>query len=139
MDSLIQLYYILANIYFGLCTYLVYDFLFYTQKKLLIIKSIIFYSLIAYLYIILSEKLLIEHNSILIGFYIIGYFLGRKLLKKNIMELSDNFYSLIKAIFKFIKPIIITAFYPPIFKFLINHIKNKRIERKKRFYRYELF
>ncbi len=114
MVALNDLYKTIIVIYLGSFSYILYQIIFYHQKKFLFIKTIFYFSFLAYNIIHIINKYDINIISIYFIFYIFGLFLANKLFYKNIKnnnKLFDIFLIPLKKIFlKIIKFITIPPF-----------------------------
>lgn len=144
MTSLITLLKILLFIYLGSFTYITYQIIFYFQKKLIIIKTLSFFFLIALLIIHTSNKYDVVFFIGYLFFYTIGIIIARHFLKTKIRKNTKLVKHLLYIPFKkcliiFIKKAI---FYSYILK-LKNKVKMykyyKKYPHKKPKSIYELF
>ena len=144
MTSLITLLKILLFIYLGSFTYITYQILFYFQKKFLIIKTLIFFFLIATLIIHLSNKYDVIFFGGYLFFYILGIIITRYILKPKIFKNAKVVeYFLYIPLKKHLINLIKYAFFYSYFINLKNKIKlykyYKKYPHKKPKSIYELF
>ena len=129
MESLYTLYKIIICIYFGIFTSINYQILFSFQKRLLFIKTILFFLIIAIFFINITNKYQINIFHTYIIFYILGILLSHKFLSKYISklikELKNNIVLLKPIIIKITKLLLLPSFY--------QHLKN--IIKQYQFYR----
>ncbi len=126
MESLQNLLKICIVLYLGFFSYILYQILFYHQKRFLFIKTIFFFFLLAILIIHVSNQFDIPIFHIYILFYLLGLYLARlslsKLLRKQNQKLDVVLQPLKKGIIKILKIISIPPF--------IYWLKEKRRLRK---------
>lgn len=116
MESLLNLFKIFICFYLGSFTYITYQILFYYQKRFLLIKTIIFFLIIAILIIKASNTYNIEIFHMYICGYLLGIILAKKYLSIHLFTLNKNFCNsllpLKKPLIKIIKIILLPSFYP---------------------------
>lgn len=84
MTSLITLLKILLFVYLGSFTYIIYQIIFYFQKRFILIKTLSFFFLIAVLIIHTSNKYEVVFFVGYLFFYMIGIIIARHFLKAKI-------------------------------------------------------
>ena len=88
MQSLQQLLYLALYFYLGSFTHITYDTIFFYQKKLLLIKHIIFFSFIAFLWISIANKFSIQMIYIYYIIFIVGYTISYKIFHRCIANIT---------------------------------------------------
>lgn len=143
MAALNDLYKTIIVIYLGLFSYILYQIIFYHQKKFLFTKTIFYFSLLAFIIIKIINNYSINIVSIYFIFYILGLVLANKLFYKKINNYNKslNFFLLP---FKKIIRIIIKLLIIPSFVYIIKdryelHKFYKRYPYKKPISIYYLF
>lgn len=106
MVALQDLFKTIIVIYLGLFSYILYQIIFYHQKKFLFLKTISFFSFLAYIIIKVINNFNIEIISIYFIFYIIGLLLGKKLFNKKMSKYNEKFTDFFNPLKKYIKRII---------------------------------
>lgn len=91
MESLKQLLYLCLYFYLGFITYICYSIIFYYQKKFIFIKIVIYFLLIAYIWIHISNKYLIDFNYFFVISYIIGFLISECLFEKYLNKLNKKY------------------------------------------------
>lgn len=91
MESLKQLLYLLLYFYLGFIAYICYNIIFYYQKRFLIIKAIVFFIIIACIWIHLSNKYEIDFNYFFIISFVLGLFLSQKIFEKYLNKLNEKY------------------------------------------------
>lgn len=126
MESLFNLIRIIIYLYLGGFTYIAYQILFYRQKKFLLIKTIVFFFVLAIIIINTSNKYDVDFFRMYIIIFLFGILLFRKIFKKTIINDNSIFTFHLKPIkkllIKYLKIITIPSFYP-IIKSLIKKYK----------------
>lgn len=114
MESLQALLKVLIVIYLGFFSYILYQILFYHQKRFLFIKTIFFFALLAAILIHVSNRYDIPIFHVYILFYLLGLFLARlafsKPIRKHNKELNTILKPLKKGLYKLLKIISIPPF-----------------------------
>lgn len=123
MDSINQLIHLIIYLYFGAFSYVLFNIIFFHQRKLLTIKVILLFSFIFYLLLKINYKYEIEFNFILLISFLIGFILAIKLLDKMLLNINNRMIYIIDLI-KFLLNIL---FNPPIIKYLKCIIHTKHI------------
>ena len=126
MESLNQLLNLLIYLYLGIFSYILFNVVFFHQRRLLIIKSLFFFLFIFYLTLRISHRYLIEFNFIYIIAYFIGFISAIKIFDKYLFRLNNKIIDVIDLIKFFIN----TSFNPPIIKFIKCYIHTNHIYRK---------
>ncbi len=143
MESLYNLFKVLVCLYLGAFTYLVYQILFFHQKRLLLTKTLLFFGTIAVVLIRVSHRYHIILLSVYLLFFLWGIYLARKFFHRKIIDtnrkITDLFQPVKKKLFLWIKKASIPFFYPYIQRKIQLHRYYKRhpYERPKSIY--ELF
>ena len=101
MISLYNLLRIILVLYLGVFSYILYQFLFFHQKRFLFTKTILYFFVLAALIIKASNKYDISIFHIYILFYFLGLYLAKKGLSKYIKKHNTEFNSLLKPIKKY--------------------------------------
>lgn len=122
MESFYTLLKICLILYFGCFTYLLYQILFYRQKRFLFIKTILFFFCIAVCMIHAINKYHILLFYAYMLFYLLGIYLSRKYLKNMIQKRNKETDILIKPLKKWSLIIFKIITIPPFTKY----IKEKR-------------
>ncbi len=126
MESFFTLLKILLILYLGCFTYLLYQILFYHQKRFLFIKTVCFFLGIA----ILMIKTMNRYHIILFYtyfiFYLLGIYLSRKFLKNNIMKINQEIKRNLIPVQKFCIKLLKIISIPPI----VYYIKEQNQKRK---------
>lgn len=126
MKSLYELLYLLLYLYLGSVTYILFSLIFYHQKKLIIIKTIIFFIAIGILWIYLSNKYFITFNYFYFLSYIIGIIIAKYLFNNTLLKLNKEINKLLIELNYLIKLLII----PPIIYKIKCYFYNKLILKK---------
>lgn len=129
MVSFYNLLRVLLLLYLGIFTYILYQLLFYHQKRFILVKTILFFSCLAVITIWAANKYHIVLFHIYLLFYFVGIYLGRVFFSAQLKQYNYQFKQFITPIklklFQFFKWITI----PPI----VYKIKEKR--KLKKFYK----
>ncbi len=118
MHSILDLYFLLYNIFFGVFVYLIYKIIFF-KNKFIVFKYICFWFSFIYVYILLIDSMFKEFNVFYILFIILGVYISNKYLKKIIIKDIINFYIVFDALLAFI----LRLCRPIIFKYIKNFVK----------------
>lgn len=114
MESLRNLLKILLVLYLGFFSYILYQILFFHQKRFLFIKTILYFSFLAGIIIHVSNRYSIPIFHIYILFYLLGIYLSKlafsKLLKKHNKEFNTILIPFKKITLKVLKIISIPPF-----------------------------
>ena len=122
MTSFLNLLKLLILIYLGLITYIAYQIIFFRQKKLLFIKTIIFFFNCAILLIYISNKYHIYLFHVYLIFYFLGIIIGKKILSKRILLINKEVDPLISKLKIMIKKLLKIISIPPFFYYAKNKI-----------------
>lgn len=122
MESLNNLLKVLLFIYLGIFSYLLYQMLFYHQKRFLFIKTILYFFGLAIIIINVMNKHHIILFTALAFCYLSGIYLGKKFFKEIIIKKNYDFSLLIKPLNKLLLKILKIITIPP----LANYMKEKR-------------
>ena len=144
MESLSTLLKIFLYIYLGSFSYITFKIIFSFQKRLLVIKTFIFFLFLAILIIKITNKYHIKYSLGYIFFFILGILITRYIFKdeisKNIKVVASFIYSPLSKLLRFIVKKIV--FYD-LFLFLKKKYKiykyYKKFPYKKQKTIYELF
>ncbi len=143
MESIQNLIKIGIVLYLGFFSYILYQILFYHQKRLLFLKTILFFFFLASLLIHVSNQYNIPIFHVYILFYLFGIYLARKLFSKLIQkhnkELNTLLIPLKKGTIRVLKIISIPPFIYWIQEKRKLHKFYKEHPNKKPKSRYELF
>lgn len=90
MESLKELLYLFLYAYLGCITYIGYNLFFYHQKKLLIIKGILYFLLIFYIWVKLDYKYQTGINIYYMISYVIGIILGKIIFEAELNKLNKK-------------------------------------------------
>lgn len=130
MESLYNLFRILIVIYLGFFTYICYQLIFFFQKKLLFIKTITYFFVLAIIIIKTINKYQITNTLQYLIFYFSGIILAKKFLKSIILENNKTIKYCLdrfkKPFITFIKRLII----PPLITRIIKQMKLKKYYKK---------
>ena len=122
MISFYNLLKVVLLLYLGIFTYILYQLLFYHQKRFLFIKTILFFSCLAVLIIKASNRYHIALFHVYLIFYFVGIYLGKNFFHNSLKNYNFRFTNLIKPLkaksIHFLKWLLI----PP----LVHKIKEKR-------------
>lgn len=122
MESLQNLFKICIVLYLGFFSYILYQILFYHQKRFLFLKTIIYFFFLAGIIIFVSNRYDIPIFHIYILFYLLGLYLARKLLSKMLYKYNKAFDLILLPLKSILRFICKTIMIPP----LVYWIKNKR-------------
>ncbi len=129
MVSFYNLLRVLLLLYLGMFTYILYQLLFYHQKRFILVKTILFFSCLAVITIWAANKYHIVLFHVYLLFYFVGIYLGRVFFSAQLKQYNYQFKQFITPIklklFQFFKWITIS---PIVYK-----IKEKR--KLKKFYK----
>ncbi len=106
MVALEDLYKTIIIIYLGIFSYILYQIIFYHQKKFLFVKTIFYFSFLAFIIIKIINNYNINIISIYFVFYILGIFLADKFFYKKINTYNKAFIIFLIPFKKIIKKII---------------------------------
>ena len=143
MESLKYLLFSFFACYLGSFSYILYQILFYQQKRFILIKIICYFSFIAFLIIKVKNKYSITPLMVYSFIYLIGMYISRKLFRVYLIEKSKEYKAIKNKFYPIIKYILLLLFIPPLVYIIVCRIKEYRYykkypqERKKT--RYELF
>lgn len=126
MVSFYNLLRVFLLLYLGAFTYILYQLLFYHQKRFLFLKTILFFFGLAALLIHAANKYHIALFHVYLIFYLLGIWGGKKLFSKEIRKKNIEFETILNPIKKYFFKILKLISIPPIFTIL----KRKRKERK---------
>lgn len=125
MESLYQLLYLCLYLYLGIFTHLVYSILFFYQKRLIFIKTILFFFFIAYLWIRITNTYDIVFNYLYPISYILGFILSENLFKENLKKLNTKYLQFLNSakwlLFYYLRRIAV----PPIYDYIRCRIYTK--------------
>lgn len=114
MESLQALLKTLLVLYLGFFSYILYQLLFYHQKRFLFLKTIFFFSFLAGIIIHISNHYSIPIFHIYILFYLLGLYLAKlcfsKLIKKHNKEFDVLLKPAKKVLYKLLKIISVPPF-----------------------------
>lgn len=144
MTSIIILLKIILFIYLGSFTYITYQIFFYFQKRFLMIKTLFFFFVLAYLIIHISNKYNITFFIGFLFFYILGFYMAKHIFKekiyKNVIIVDSFIYTPLKKLLIFtIKKAIFFSNIKILKKKIKLHIYYKKHPHKKPKSIYELF
>lgn len=123
MTSFINLLKVFLLIYLGIITYILYQIIFYRQKKFLFLKTIVFFFVISIMLIYVSNKYdIILFHSYLI-FFFLGVYLGKNIFFKNLKKHNKELNKIIIPVKLHLKKIIKIITIPPLFTLIKNRIK----------------
>lgn len=122
MESLQNLFKICIVLYLGFFSYILYQILFYHQKRLLFIKTIFFFFLLAGIIVHVSNRYDIPIFNVYILFYLLGLYLARLSLSKLLQKQNKKFNTVLLPLKKWAKRILKIISIPP----FIYWIKEKR-------------
>ncbi len=100
MQSLLQLYYVLISLLFGVFIHFLYSLFFLKLKKFIATTQVLFYTSISIIYIRILEVNEIQFNKILILFIVLGYFISYLYLSYEIEKILTVFYKHLEYIYK---------------------------------------
>lgn len=118
MQSLQQLLYLALYFYLGSFTHITYDTIFFYQKKLLLIKHIIFFSFIAFLWISIANKFSIQMIYIYYIIFIVGYTISYKIFHSYITETNTIYKAYIDKFKIFLFYYIKLLLMPPLYNYI---------------------
>lgn len=122
MESLHDLLKALIVLYLGFFSYILYQILFYRQKRFLFPKTILFFLLLAIIIIQVSNRYSIPIFHVYILIYLLGLYVARKILAKPLIKYNIEFKKFISPIKKWSIKILKIISIPP----FIYWIKKKR-------------
>lgn len=122
MESLHNLLKIGIVTYLGFFSYILYQIVFYRQKRFLFAKTILYFSFLAGIIIYVSNQYDIPIFHIYILFYLLGLYLARKSLSKMLRKYNKEFNLVVFPLKLIVHIIWKTILIPP----FIYWIKNKR-------------
>ncbi len=143
MESLFNVLKVLLCIYLGVFTHLLYQLLFYHQKRFLFLKTLLFFGIIAVLMIHMANKfhILLFHMYLL--FYGLGLYLSKRYLASSVLKKNKAFQAFLKPLEKKLFSILIKLSLPPFYSEIKAKIKTYRYYRKYPYLKpktiYELF
>ncbi len=126
MISFYNLLRVILLLYLGIFTYILYQLLFYHQKRFLFIKTILFFFGLAAILIYASNKYHIALFHVYLLFYLLGIWAGKKVFSKDIRKRNIEFKTILDPIKKYFYKFLKLISIPPFFSIL----KTKRKERK---------
>lgn len=91
MESFYNLLKVLLCIYLGICCYILYQMIFYRQKRFILLKIIFFFGGMAILLIRVSNRYHIILFHIYLCFFLLGIFTGKKLFQENLKTNNKAF------------------------------------------------
>lgn len=118
MESFYTLLKIGLILYLGCFTYLLYQLLFFHQKRFLFIKTILFFFGIAVCMIEAMNRYHIVLFYAYVIFYLIGIYLSKKFLKKSIMKYNHQFNTLLTPLKNYTILCLKIITIPPLIKFI---------------------
>lgn len=143
MESLRYLFYSLLACYLGSFSYILYQILFYQQKKFIFIKIICYFLFIAFIIIRVKNKYGIALLFSYFIIYLTGMYLARKTFRRKLLALSKEYADVKHRLLYKIYYLIILLITPPLIYLLICKLKSHRHYKKypqdKTRTRYELF
>lgn len=113
MESLQNLLKICIVMYLGFFSYILYQLLFYHQKRFLFLKTILFFFLLACILIHTSNRYDIPIFHIYILFYFLGLYLAKVSLSRLLRKYNDEFSTLLTPIKKWTLKIVKIITIPP--------------------------
>lgn len=122
MESLQALLKTLLILYLGFFSYILYQIVFYHQKRFLFLKTILYFSFLSGLIIHISNQYKIPIFHVYILFYFLGLVLGKLIFSKLILKHNKEVSVLLKLLKKWIYKLIKIISVPP----FIYWIKEKR-------------
>lgn len=126
MESLQNLFKICIIIYLGFFSYILYQILFYHQKRFLFTKTIVYFSFLAGIIIYVSNHYDIPIFHIYILFYLLGLYLAKKILSKKLRKYNKTLDTVLIPLKKLLHIICKILFIPP----MLSWINQKRKLRK---------
>lgn len=126
MESLQALFKILLVLYLGFFSYILYQIVFYHQKRFLFIKTIFYFGFLSGIIIHISNQYDIPIFHIYILFYLLGLYLSKLAFSKLVLKHNKEFDTLLKPFKKWIYKIFKIISIPP----FVYWIKEKRRLRK---------
>ncbi|MDE6414036.1 MAG: hypothetical protein K2K48_01350 [Anaeroplasmataceae bacterium] len=126
MASLQALIKILLVLYLGIFSYILYQIIFYRQKRLLFIKTVLYFGFLSGLIIYVSNQYDIPIFHIYILFYLLGLYLAKLAFSKLILKRNIEINTLLKPLKKWIYKVFKIISIPP----FIYWIKEKMRLRK---------
>lgn len=113
MESFYTLLKIGLILYFGCFTYLLYQILFYHQKRFLFLKTILFFFGIAVCMIQAINRYHIVLFYAYFLFYLLGIYLSRKLFRTSILKKNKELSTLIQPLKKWALKVLKIITIPP--------------------------
>lgn len=126
MESLQNLLKICIIIYLGFFSYILYQILFYHQKRFLFTKTIVYFSFLAGIIIYVSNRYDIPVFHIYVLFYLLGLYLAKKILSNKLRKYNKALDTVLIPLKKVLRIICKIIFIPP----MITWINQKRKLRK---------
>ncbi len=114
MESTKELLYLLLYAYLGCLTYIGYNLFFYHQKRLIIIKGLLYFLLIFFIWIKLDYKYQTGFNIFYMISYIIGIIIGNILFEIELNKFNQK----IAKINSVLRYYLILATIPPIYYYI---------------------
>lgn len=130
MESLYQLLYVCLYLYLGCFTHIVYSILFFYQKRLRFIKTVLFFFLIACLWIYLSNAYDITFRYIYLLVYLLGLALSYKLLEAYLQKLNTLYLQFLTIVKYKVYYILKLLLIPPLYYYIRCRIYTKHYYRK---------
>lgn len=130
MESLYQLLYVCLYLYLGCFTHITYSILLFYQKRFRFIKTVIFFFLIACLWIFLSNTYDIAFRYIYLPVYLLGLAFSYKLLEAYLQRLNALYLKYLTIAKYKAYYILKLLFIPPIYYYIRCRIYTKRYYRK---------
>ena len=130
MESLRYLLYSILACYLGSFSYILYQILFYQQKRFIFIKIICYFSFIAYLIIKLKNKYSITPIFAYFIIYIAGMIIARKTFRTYLLNMSKEYTThKITVLYKFYY-LLILLITPPFFYLISCKIRQHKYYKK---------
>ena len=91
MVSFYNLLRVLLLLYLGIFTYILYQLIFYHQKRFILVKTILFFSCLAVITIWAANKYHIVLFHVYLLFYFVGIYLGRVFFSAQLKQYNYQF------------------------------------------------
>lgn len=130
MESFYTLLKVVLYIYLGTFSYILYQLLFYHQKRFLFIKTIFYFGFLAYVLIQISNRYHIFILHVYLLFYFLGFYLSRRYFKDMIEKNNKEFRLFIRPLKSKLFLLLKWASIPPFYYFIKQKLELNRHYKK---------